>query len=107
MPWTGMSNLRRDLERLFERFGDFKMEEFSALGDWVPTLDVSETKEALVVKAEVPGLDPKDIQISLQEQLLTIKGEKKQEQEEKDEQYHRVERSYGAFTRTGSCEGRH
>lgn len=100
MPWTGMSNLRRDLERLFERFGDFKMEEFSALGDWVPTLDVSETKEALVVKVEVPGLEPKDIQISLQEQLLTIKGEKKQEKEEKDEQYHRVERNYGAFTRS-------
>jgi HSP20 family protein len=48
----------------------------------------------------VPGLDPKDIQISLQEQLLTIKGEKKQEKEETDEQYHRVERSYGAFTRS-------
>lgn len=105
MPWTGMSNLRRDLERFPERFGDFKMEEVSALGDWVPTLDVSETKGALVVKAEVPGLDPKDIQISLQEQLLTIKGEKKQEKEEKDEQYHRVDRSYGAFTRSVRLRG--
>jgi HSP20 family protein len=105
MPWTGMTNLRRDLERFFERFEDFKMEEVSALGDWVPTLDVSETKEALVVKAEVPGLDPKDIQISLQEQLLTIKSEKKQQKEEKDEQYHRVDRSYGAFTRSVRLRG--
>jgi len=100
MPWTGMSSLRRDLERFFDRLGDFKTEEFPALGDWVPSLDVSETKEALVVKAEVPGLDSEDIQISLQEQLLTITGEKKQEKEEKDEQHHRVERSYGVFTRS-------
>lgn len=107
MPWTGMTNLRRDVERFFERFEDFKMEEVSALGDWVPTLDVSETKEALVVKAEVPGLDPKDIQISLQEQLLTIKGEKKQQKEEKDEQYHRVERSTGPSLGPCSYEGRH
>ena len=99
-PWTGMSNLRRDLERLFDRFEDFKMEELPALGDWIPSLDVSETKDALVVKAEAPGLDPKDIEISLQEHLLTIKGEKKQEKEETDQQYHRVERSYGVFSRS-------
>jgi HSP20 family protein len=52
------------------------------------------------VKAEVPGLDPKDIDISLSDGLLTIKGEKKQEREEKEENYHLVERSYGAFTRS-------
>jgi HSP20 family protein len=63
-------------------------------------MDVAETKETLVVKLEVPGLDPKDIQLELQENLLTVKGEKKQEKEEKDERYHRVERTYGAFART-------
>jgi HSP20 family protein len=52
------------------------------------------------VKAEVPGLDPKDIDISLSDGLLTIKGEKKQEREEKEEDYHLVERSYGTFTRS-------
>jgi HSP20 family protein len=51
------------------------------------------------VKAEVPGMDSKDIQLSLQEQVLTIKGEKRQEKEEKDEHYYRAERSYGAFAR--------
>jgi HSP20 family protein len=54
----------------------------------------------IVVKAEVPGLEPKDIDISLTGGVLTIKGEKKQEKEEKDENYHRIERSYGTFTRS-------
>jgi HSP20 family protein len=63
-------------------------------------MDISETKDSLIVKVEAPGMDQKDIEISLQENLLTIKGEKKQEKEEKDERYHRVERSYGAFVRS-------
>jgi HSP20 family protein len=63
-------------------------------------MDISETKDSLVAKVEAPGMDQKDIQISLQENLLTIKGEKKQEKEEKDERYHRIERSYGSFART-------
>ena len=72
------------------------------MGEWAPALDVSETKDAVMVKAEVPGMDPKEIQLSLEDQLLTLKGEKKQEKEEKDEKehYYRSERSYGAFVRT-------
>lgn len=97
MPWTGLASLKQDMDRLFERFFESKWEEFPALGEWAPRLDVSETKEAMVVKAEIPGMDPKDISVSLQENLLTIKGEKK---EEKEERYHRVERSYGAFARS-------
>ena len=99
MPFTGLSNLKQELDRFFDRFGNFKMQELLGLGEWAPSTDVSETKDALVVKTEVPGLDPKDIQISLQEQMLTIRGEKKQEKEDKDEHYHRVERSYGTFVR--------
>ena len=64
------------------------------------SLDVSETKNDLVVKAEVPGMDAKDIDISLSDGVLTIKGEKKQEKEEKEDDYHLVERSYGAFVRS-------
>jgi HSP20 family protein len=94
-----MTSLRQEMDRLFERFFEPRVDEFFAPGEWAPTLDLSETKDALVAKIEVPGIDPKDIQVSLQEQLLTIKGEKKQEKEEKDARQHRVERSYGAFTR--------
>ncbi len=100
MPWTGMTGLKQEMDRLFDRFFEAPWSDVPALGEWAPTLDLSETKDALVVKVEVPGMDPKDIQVSLQENLLTIKGEKKQEKEEKDERYHRVERSYGAFTRS-------
>ena len=100
MPWTGMTSLKKEMDRLFDRFLELKWDEFAPLGEWAPSMDVSETKDAVVVKAEVPGMESKDIAIALQEQLLTIKGEKKQEKEEKDERHHRIERSYGAFTRS-------
>ena len=84
----------------FDRFLEGRWDEIPGLGEWTPNMDISETKDSLVAKVEVPGMDPKDIQISLQENLLTIKGEKRQEKEEKDEHYHRVERAYGVFTRS-------
>ena len=99
MPWTGFGNVKQEMDRLFDRLSTPKWEDFPALGEWSPSMDISETKESLVVKVEVPGMDQKDIRISLQENLLTITGEKRQEKEEKEERYHRVERSYGAFTR--------
>lgn len=98
-PWTGLTSFRKEMDRLFDRFFEPLGDELPALGQWAPRLDVSESKDAVVVKAEVPGLEPKDIEISLQGDLLTIKGEKKQEKEEKGERYHRVERSWGAFAR--------
>lgn len=99
MPWTGFGNAKQEMERLFDRLIATKWDDFPALGEWSPSMDISETKESLMVKVEVPGMDQQDIRISLQENLLTITGEKRQEKEEKEERYHRVERSYGAFTR--------
>ena len=100
MPWSGMTGLKQDMDRVLDRFFESRWEELPALGDWMPKVDVSETKDSVVVKADTPGMDVKDIQVSLQENVLTITGEKKQEKEEKDERYHRVERSYGSFTRS-------
>jgi len=101
MPWTGMPGARREMDRLLERFLEPEWADLPmALGEWTPRLDVSETKEAFVVKAEIPGIDQKDIHVTLQENVLTIAGEKKQEVEEKDERHHRIERSYGTFTRS-------
>jgi HSP20 family protein len=100
MPWTGMGSMKSELDRWFDRFAELRWDELPALGDWAPSMDISETKDSLVAKVEVPGMDEKDIQIALQENLLTIKGEKRQEKEEKEERYHRVERSYGAFMRS-------
>jgi HSP20 family protein len=101
-PWPGLGNVRKDMERLFERMGmaDWDLPEMRTLGDFTPTVDFSESKDAFVVKAEIPGIEPRDISVSLENQMLTIKGEKKHEKEEKDEQYYRMERSYGAFART-------
>ncbi|HEY7204404.1 MAG TPA: Hsp20/alpha crystallin family protein [Methylomirabilota bacterium] len=99
-PWTGMTGLRQEMDRMLERVFEGKWDEPAALGDWAPSMDISETKDSLIAKMEAPGMEQKDIQISLQENLLSIKGVKKHENEEKDERYHRIERSYGAFTRT-------
>jgi HSP20 family protein len=98
-PLRELSNLRREMEDLW---GDLLGErEFLPMrGEWMPALDVSETKDSLIVKAEVPGMEPKDIDISLSGDLLTIKGEKKQKTEEKKESFHRIETRYGAFSRT-------
>ena len=97
---TGMGSLKHEMDRVFDRFLEGRWDEIPGLGEWTPNMDISETKDSLVAKVEVPGMDPKDIQISLQENLLTVKGEKRQEKEEKDEHYHRVERAYGVFTRS-------
>ena len=99
LPGNGLTVLRNEMDRLFDRMweGDFPGR---ALGEWTPVLDFSETKDIFLVKMEVPGIDPKDIKISLQDHILTLSGERKKEEEEKDERFYRLERSYGAFTRS-------
>ena len=99
-PWTGMTSLRKEMDRVFERFLEPMWPEMPTLGEWEPKLDVTETKESVIVKAELPGVEQKDIVVSLQEGVLTIRGEKESQKEEKDKQYHRVERGRGSFTRT-------
>jgi HSP20 family protein len=91
--------MRKEMDRLFDRVWEGDLSQLPAFGDWAPALDVSESKDTVTVKAEVPGMESKDIELSLQEQVLTLKGEKKQEKEEKDEHFYRTERSYGAFVR--------
>jgi HSP20 family protein len=99
-PFAALPRFRHEIDRLFDRFvepqGWF---ELPSLGDWMPSMDVAENKDAFVVKMEVPGMEPGDIQVSIEDNTLTVKGEKRQEKEQKDEKYHRTERSYGAFER--------
>lgn len=99
-PFGDLPAFRREMDRLFDRFlGEMPRLDVAGMG-WSPHLDVTETKESVSVKAELPGLDAKDLDISLSGNTLTLKGEKRQAKEEKDEHYHLIERSYGAFTRT-------
>jgi HSP20 family protein len=85
------------MDSVFERFFDGWPFRTREAGKWMPVMDVSEKDKEIIVKAEIPGMDPKDIDISLQNGLLTIRGERKQE---KEESFHKVERSYGAFSRS-------
>jgi HSP20 family protein len=68
MPWMGTMSLKNEIDRLFDRLAELKGNEPLALGDWAPSMDVSETKDSLIAKLEVPRTDPRDIQISLQGQ---------------------------------------
>ena len=100
-PFGEFDRMRRDMDRLWDSFLEgVPGRRGEERGEWLPSLDVSETKNELVVKAEVPGMDHKDIDVSLFNGVLTIKGEKKQEREEKEAGYHLVERSYGSFVRS-------
>ena len=97
-PFRELTPFRDEIDRLFEDFWG----RWPAVleREWAPALDVSETEDKVLVKVELPGIDPKDIEVTVQGDLLTIKGERKQEKEEKEEDYHRVERYYGSFCRT-------
>jgi HSP20 family protein len=97
------SYLRNQINRVFDDFwGESRSEprgEIGAAGFW-PQVDVTETDKEIKVCAEIPGVDPKDIDVSVQDGTLTIKGEKKYEREENEKGQYRMERSYGAFERT-------
>lgn len=88
-------------QTLSQMFG----EEDGKLGAWSPAVDVFETDQNLVVKAELPGIDPKDVEIRVENNTLFLKGQRKFENEVKEENYHRIERSYGSFTRTFALPG--
>jgi HSP20 family protein len=99
-PFGDLPTFRRDVERLFDRFlGELPRLDLAGTG-WTPHLDMTETKECLIVKAELPGLEVKDLDITISGNTLTLKGEKRQVREEQDEHHHLLERAYGTFTRT-------
>lgn len=100
-PFRDFERIRKEMDHFWDSFFDLEPRRRSGdAGDWFPSLDLSETKSEIVVKAEIPGMDPKDIDISLSDGVLSIRGERKQEKEEKEEDYHLIERSYGSFARS-------
>jgi HSP20 family protein len=94
--------LRREMDSLFDNFfRGFDLEPFeSRMAALSPKVDVTENDKEIKISAELPGMDEKDIDVSLQNDMLTIKGEKKEEKEDKGKDYYRMERSYGSFSRT-------
>ena len=100
-PVKEFESMRSEMDRLWDSFFVGKpRKRGDEEGHWLPSVDVSETKNDVVVKVELPGMNSKDLDISLSDGTIVIKGEKKQEKEEKEENYHFVERSYGKFIRT-------
>ena len=94
-----LSPFRKEMDKFWDRYlGDTPFGRTFA-ETWSPSVDISETKDDFVVKAELPGLEAKDVNVSISGDILTVKGEKKAEEEEKDEHYHRIERYSGSFQR--------
>jgi HSP20 family protein len=96
-----ISSLQNEMNRMIDHFfrgveSDYGMES----GAWMPPVDLVENDEKITVKAEIPGINPKEINISIQDNTLIIKGEKKEEKEEKGKNYYRMERRYGSFARS-------
>jgi len=96
-PWSMLDQLRKEMDRAFERSGG----EGSVVttSDWTPAVDIKESENAFTIIADIPGVDPKDIEVHMENGMLTIKGERESEKKEEKEGYKRVERSYGSFYR--------
>ncbi len=92
-------NMQREIDRIFDRFSG-GISDDNDVSTWLPVVDVVENKDDYIVKVELPGVNKDDVKITVNNGVLTIRGEKKQEQESKDKNYHRIERSYGVFQRS-------
>ena len=103
-PWRGLwesrfPSLREEMDKMFEDF--FGKTNFPSIADgtWIPPIDVQQTKKDVMVMMDIPAIDPKEISISIMEDRITIKGERKREAEVKEVDYYRSERVYGSFQR--------
>ena len=98
-PFRRATSLQDQVNRLFSDVLDRKGEE-SSLTAWAPSVDIYETEHELVVKADLPEIDPKDLDLRVENNILTIRGERKFEKNVNEENYLRVERAYGSFARS-------
>jgi HSP20 family protein len=99
-PFRELNTLQSRLNRLFEEQSRGASEESLTAGAFVPPVDVYEDEHSIQLKLEVPGIDEKDLDIKVENNVLTVSGERKFEKEEKEENFRRVERRYGSFVRS-------
>ena len=106
-PFRDLVTLQDRMNRLFEdslsrsKTTDQEM----AMGAWTPAVDIYETPEQIVMRADLPGIAEKDIDVRIENNVLVLRGERKFLKEAKEEDYHRIERSYGVFSRTFQLPG--
>jgi HSP20 family protein len=99
-PVRELDSLQSDMNRLFDRFFDTRTNGSGAsTRRWIPAMDLVETEDSLVLRADLPGLSEDDVDIEVKDGTLTVSGERRSENEEKKEGYHRVERAFGRFSR--------
>ena len=98
-PFRELNVLQDRMNRLFQDYAPRGEQDLTA-GNFVPPVDIYEDEQGISVKAELPGVDPKDVDVRVENNTLTIKGERKFEKEEKEENFHRIERRYGSFVRS-------
>ena len=97
-PWSLFDQLRREMER--GGLSTHPTEDSSiATSDWVPAVDIEETDDSFVIVADIPGVKPEDIEVHMDNGVLTVKGERETEKKEEKDDYKRIERSYGSFYR--------
>ena len=100
-PMKNLFNFHNEMERVFgDLFGSHEGETDTAETSWMPTVDISETDKDFEIRAELPGVSESDVNVSVTDNRLTVKGEKLQKAETEGENYHRVERQYGIFQRS-------
>ena len=98
-PWSIADFLHRDLDRLFERRFGQAGDNGNTIYDWVPAVDIVEEKDQFVVRADVPGVEPEDIELNMDNGVLTVSGERKLENVTEQEGFRRIERASGRFLR--------
>jgi HSP20 family protein len=98
--FSELSGATNRLNRMFGRDDLLEPDGISGVGDWAPAVDILETDREMVIKAELPGVEGKDVAVSLDNNILTLKGERRTEKEISKENYHRMERAYGSFHRS-------
>ena len=102
-PFRDLSMLQDRMNRLFEDTNrGWRPEEAASTTSWSPAVDIFETENEIIVQAELPGVERKDVSLQLEHNVLTLKGERRFEKETKQENYHRIERAYGGFSRAFS-----
>ena len=98
-PWRHMHHMRNELDRLFESYNAGNDQSSIATCDWIPAVDIKEEKERYVLRADIPGVDPKDIEIIAENGILTLRGNRPGETRETRAGYSRIERPCGSFYR--------
>jgi HSP20 family protein len=107
--WDPFKEMEKEMQEMADHFSRMLsrwpsrgsgVREALTIADWSPSVDISETDTEYLVKAEIPEVDKKDVKVTVQNGMLAIQGERRQEKEEKGKRFHRVERAYGSFFRT-------